>query len=72
MKICIKKTLDFLAITIKKPGGFLDYARSLLNAWLNQRPKIKQWLWFIVLWFGGLSTVTILTYPIKMLMKNFR
>lgn len=31
--------------------------------------KMKQWLWFIALWTGGLLTVVILTYPIKMLFR---
>ncbi len=36
--------------------------------WLAQHPKIKQWLWFIILWIFGLVTVVVLTYPIKLLM----
>lgn len=37
--------------------------------WLDQHVTIKQWLWFVALWFGGLLTVTVLTYPLKLLMK---
>ena len=35
--------------------------------YLQDHPKVKQWLWFIVLWMGGLCAVVIGTYPIKML-----
>ena len=41
-----------------------------LRQWLNARPKMKQWLWFIALWLGGLLTVSALAYPIKWLMKG--
>jgi hypothetical protein len=34
---------------------------------INESPKLKQWLWFIALWLGGLCTVMLLTYPIKLL-----
>ena len=40
-----------------------------LYGWLEKRPKAKEWLWFIGLWFGGLLTVMALTYPIKLLIK---
>lgn len=36
---------------------------------LAAHPKLQQWLWFIALWFGGLFTVLVLTYPIKLLIK---
>lgn len=36
---------------------------------LNELPKLKQWLWFIALWIGGLSAVMAFTYPIKLLIK---
>jgi len=31
--------------------------------------KARQWMWFFALWFGGLFTVVVLTYPIKLLIK---
>lgn len=37
---------------------------------LNKYPKLMQYLWFIGLWLFGLLTVSILTYPLKILMKN--
>lgn len=37
--------------------------------WLEARPKLKQCLWFVALWIGGLATVTILIYPLKLLIK---
>ncbi len=41
-----------------------------IKQWLMQHPKIRQWLWFIVLWISGLLTVIALTYPIKILMNS--
>ena len=38
--------------------------------WLDQRPKAKQWAWFVALWLGGLMTVMAMAYPIKWLMKT--
>lgn len=40
-----------------------------VKAWLASRPKIKQWLWFVILWFSGLLTIMLLTYPIKLLIN---
>ncbi len=36
--------------------------------WFDAHPKIKQWLWFIGLWCGGLSTVLAFSYLIKWMM----
>lgn len=44
--------------------------QKLVNLWLEKHPKTAQWLWFIILWAGGLLTITILTYPLKLLIKN--
>jgi len=41
----------------------------ITSVWLKQHPKVQQWLWFVALWVGGLLTVTILTYPLKWLMR---
>jgi hypothetical protein len=38
--------------------------------WLDKHPKIKEWLWFVTLWFAGLFTVLTMAYPIKWLMKH--
>ena len=40
--------------------------------WLDSHPRTKQWLWFVALWFAGLMTVTILTYPLKLLFKYLK
>ncbi len=37
--------------------------------WLDRRPKAKQWVWFIVLWFGGLLAVLSFAYPIKWIIR---
>lgn len=37
---------------------------------INKYPKLKQYLWFVGLWLFGLVTVSILTYPLKLLIKN--
>ncbi len=38
-----------------------------INKILN--PKMKQWLWFVGLWFLGLGSVILMTLPIKLLIK---
>jgi hypothetical protein len=40
-----------------------------VQTWLAEHPGAKQWLWFIALWCIGLSTVAVLTYPIKLLIN---
>jgi hypothetical protein len=40
-----------------------------IKIWLQDHPKSNQWLWFVGLWLAGLVTVTVLTYPIKLLIK---
>lgn len=37
--------------------------------WLNKRPSLKQWLWFILLWCLGLVAVILIAFPIKVLIK---
>lgn len=46
--------------------------KAKVESWLNEHPKAKQWVWFIVLWIGGLVTVLSLTYPIKLLIKSLQ
>lgn len=41
-----------------------------MREWLESRPKIKQWLWFIALWCAGLLFTVIATYPIKLIIKS--
>ena len=40
-----------------------------INTWITNRPKLKQYLWFIGLWLAGLITVSTATYPLKLLMR---
>lgn len=40
-----------------------------IKTWLDQHIAVKQWLWFIALWVGGLVTVLAVTYPLKLLVK---
>jgi hypothetical protein len=46
--------------------------KQTLSAWLSRHPKVKQWGWFILLWWGGLLTVSALTYPLKLLIKSLK
>ena len=41
------------------------------KTWIEKHPKLKQWLWFALLWFGGLFTVYSMSLIIKLMMKNF-
>jgi uncharacterized membrane protein len=42
-----------------------------INIFLSKHPKLKQWLWFAILWFGGLFAVYSMSMVIKLMMKNF-
>ncbi len=39
--------------------------------YLNGKPKAKEWLWFVLLWCGGLFAALALAYPIKYFIKHF-
>ena len=36
---------------------------------LKDRPRLRQWLWFIFLWVSGVVVAMSLAYPIKFLVK---
>lgn len=36
---------------------------------LNSRPKLKEWAWFITLWCFGLFSAFAIAYPIKWMIK---
>lgn len=40
---------------------------NLLKKTLSK--KQKQWIWFIALWLGGFTTVYLIAYIIKLVMK---
>ena len=40
-----------------------------LRDWLDKHPKLKEWVWFVVLWLGGLAAVLAFAYPIKWIIK---
>ncbi len=47
--------------------------KERIKIWFSkQKPKTQQWIWFVLLWIGGLLTVTILTYPIRFLIKSMQ
>ena len=41
-----------------------------VQTWFDQRPKLKQWAWFLILWLGGLMAVMAMAYPIKWLIET--
>ncbi len=43
-----------------------------VREWLDQRPKAKQWVWFLALWLAGLLTVMAMAYPIKFLIQSLK
>lgn len=43
---------------------------KLVKDKLKNHPKLKQWLWFIALWCGGLSTVLIFSQLVKFMMRG--
>lgn len=46
--------------------------KKRLGKWLLNHPQTRQWIWFVGLWLAGLVAVTLLTYPIKLLIKFMR
>ncbi|MDX2083415.1 MAG: hypothetical protein SFV53_05480 [Rickettsiales bacterium] len=40
-----------------------------VTSYLDNHKNLKQWLWFILLWLGGIISAFVLTYPIKLLIK---
>ena len=40
-----------------------------IQTWLAVHCRARQWLWFIALWLSGLLAVSLLTYPIKLLIN---
>jgi preprotein translocase subunit Sss1 len=40
----------------------------MVSDWLSKHPKAKEWLWFLGLWLAGLCAVTLIAYPIKLIM----
>jgi hypothetical protein len=45
------------------------HINKLVVSWLKRHPQVKQWLWFVALWVSGLLAVSILTYPIKLIVN---
>lgn len=43
--------------------------KSKLTGFLQTHHKIRKWLWFIVLWCGGLLSALAIALPIKILIK---
>lgn len=60
-------------IAEKAPLGYDDHMPyfkiAKLNAFLQKSPKLKAWVWFVLLWLGGLATVIVLSYPLKLLIR---
>ena len=42
---------------------------SKASAWLDKHKKLKQWLWFFILWCSGFLTMILLSYLIKLIMN---
>ncbi|HQW57789.1 MAG TPA: hypothetical protein PK583_02405 [Gammaproteobacteria bacterium] len=40
-----------------------------IQTWLAAHPRARQWLWLITLWLVGLLLVSVLTYPLKLLIN---
>lgn len=48
----------------------MNISINRFSRWLNQHPKLSQWLWFVIFWFGGLLMALALAYPIKLLVRS--
>jgi uncharacterized membrane protein len=42
-----------------------------IEQWLDRHAKTKQWLWFVALWLAGLTAVTLLSYPIRWVVRTY-
>lgn len=40
----------------------------LKTIWKKASPRQRQWLWFVGLWCGGLASVLVLAYVIRIAM----
>lgn len=40
-----------------------------VRLWLDRHEKTRQWLWFAALWLAGLAAVSLMAYPVKMLVR---
>lgn len=47
----------------------ITYIKRSLALYIEESPKLKQWLWFVALWLSGLCSALLLSYPIKLLVK---
>jgi hypothetical protein len=45
---------------------YIKYANELLDV----RPKLRQWLWLLLLWIGGMVSFWLLAIPVKLLIKS--
>ncbi len=48
---------------------FGNFMIKKVNNFFSKYPQLKEWAWFIILWFTGLLTALTLSYPIKLLIK---
>lgn len=48
----------------------MNKAIERVQSWLNQHSRCKQWIWFLILWTGGITTVAAMTYPIQWIIKG--
>ncbi len=65
MFLGVKQAMNICIKTILSKSDFV-------KAFAKRHPKIMEWIWFFALWLGGLLTVTVLTYPIKMLINTLK
>lgn len=42
------------------------------RAWLDRHERVKQWLWFVALWCGGLLAAMAAAYPFKLIIKSMK
>lgn len=48
---------------------FISLMSRSFKTWLKRYPKVRRWMWFMMLWWGGLGAVLVATYPFKALMR---
>lgn len=46
--------------------------RARIAAWLNHHPKLRHWLWFATLWFGGLFAAFSLAMVVKLMVRGLQ
>ena len=62
-----------MSILIEKLNAMgRNSVRGKIATWLNHHPKLRNWLWFATLWFGGLFAAFSLALVVKLMVRGLQ